>query len=253
MSIIASILIVASTFGGADVSLRVDLSTLPSSDSKRVEAYIRQDAGDVLESAGHRLVDGAPHVIAVVVSYYGDDDANTLIRVRLDSNEVVELRCELCANSKWLAQLEGEITRLSALIGEQEQVNSPVAVVPDTASSQHPPESTPESPDSGTDEPRRMTWLGGAGIGLGIGGAGFLVAGSVGLAASPQRATDRDATKEQLTTSSRKRDTTFAVIGGLAVVAGVTMIAVDIKRQRRLTLHPSIGLTWTGLHVRGNF
>lgn len=244
----------AAALSGEEVTIRVDLSALPETANKNIESWILADAEKALTARGHSVTVNAPHVIDIAVSWYGDDGIDTSVKIRLDAGEPKEIRCPQCSNEQWLTELEAEIADLA------ERLDKPT-VTKSTAPDPVPP---PLQSDHGEPQldsasrPPPMTWLGGSGITLGLAGVGFIVAGSLDLTRGEQRSR-RDNRQRQDTQDYRPRGTTFAVAGSIALAGGVTMLLVDIARQRSkrtkrtMTFQPYFAPTYSTLVLRGEF
>ena len=122
------------------------------------------------------------------------------------------------------------------------------------------PEQTPEGKSDTTTPPPRDPWgLAGISVGAAVAaaGLGFGIAGAVDLSRGTLRSRSENPTSDNYVDHSQ-RGTGFIIVGGVALAAGVALIAVGIartKKQRKKTTRVQLDASpsFSGLRLTGQF
>jgi len=243
------------------VDLDIDLSALPADDvTKGLEYFLIEHQTEVIRDAGLEVEDGAPFVIRIKVSRYGDQDLHSradvaLLEVGADAPRVARtVECELCRDGDLVMKVGTEVGRLSAQVlyepaTAEDEPDDPGGVPAGEAAE---PRADDQAGEPQTAERAKVIGpLGYAGIGSAVLGAAGLASGIPLALRSDESRGGADGAEIRRT---RPTGIALASIGGALLMTGAVLVSVDLVRrgkQRRVSFLP--GPTMLGISARGRF
>jgi hypothetical protein len=241
------------TTTGSSIRVVVDAKALGDAEAS-FAAKIDEKLRAALEDAGYVLDDSvrADATVRVRLSFFNQEDLDYQIDVDIAAGEqLVRLEtvgCPHCGEDELLARVDSRQSEiLTALERALAQSSDTVVPAPDEGG-EDPPVQEP-----GKGKP--IGALGGVGIGLAALGVGSIVAGGAELGRG--KIYDDIVTTERAFVDHRPVGGALLGVGGVVLVAGVTMLVVDIvrsKQRRHAGLPvPLLGPSIVGLGVAGRF
>lgn len=215
------------------VALELDVSRLPEDElTEDLSSHAIAHQKDVLVRAGVRVSDDAKDVVRLEISRFGDSGVHYRGRLSIvgDAESSREFDCQACTDTEFLQMIEVETALLARRLGEDEAVE--VVEEPEaepTADKEAGPQDEPEAPRVPEAQGRRVGGLGWAGVGVGLVGAGLAVGGAILL---PRDLVTRGLPGMVDARSPRTLGIGLLAGGGVALVAGLSMLAVDLVRRR---------------------
>lgn len=225
---------------GLPVDLAIDTSLLDSAVAARLEPEIANQLGPVLEEADLHVVsppEVGEQMLSVRVTAFDEEQRNYEVDLQLGSEggvtTLVTVNCDACNERRLIAELVEEIPRLlelhegncakdgNAIPLEKPGVDRPVSEV------------SKRLVDSPEMKPKRMSALGGVGIGFVVLGVGGLVAGGVELGRGKVRDNSRPSPLYWTGTNHQPLGRELLGVGAGVVAGGVMMLAVDLIRMKK--------------------
>lgn len=225
----------------------------------RVQPELERRAVEALESRGVSVDEASTTTIVFQVVNVAEEeqadkavsDYGTHIEVLVDGKKVGE-KLTAC-----MQKGEAELVRC-ALDG----LPGVMHLLPQDEEPEHaaPPDPTPKQKHDTTTPPPRDPWgLAGISVGAAVAatGLGFGIAGAVDLSRGTLRSRSENPTSDDYVDHS-PRGTGFIIVGGVALAAGVALIAVGIartKKQREKTTRVQLDASpsFSGLRLTGRF
>lgn len=252
--------IVAPAFAGstqsdvARVRVVVDAATVGEAGpffEDKVGAALRaaiQEAGYQLDDSGR-----ADATVRVRITFYNEADLDYQVDVDISAGaqfvRLESLACPQCTDDSLLEKVD---THQPEILAELER-----ALDQATATTQPTTNDEPATPARG--ESRRISPLGGAGVGVAVVGIGALIGGGVELGRGQVYDEVPRTPTERTGVDHRPVGGALLGVGGVMVVAGVTLLVVDIVRSKKrgreqlAHTHPLLGPTFVGLGYTGRF
>jgi hypothetical protein len=226
--------------------LRIDTEKL-GADGEPIATKIREQAKAVYERESFQdpLDERDPVIVVVVERARNSEDPGYVIGFSIEQGDDIvpgsarQSDCSLCTRTELIERIEGELPKLLELAATVQVQRE----VPGGDEGGEAGEGGGEGGDEG--EPvKAIGPLGFAGIGLGVVGLGGVGAG-VALAVKGFEPIDDQPGQR---TNYRTPGNVILAVGGVALIAGVVMIALDVskrKKQRKAGANAS-RLQWTG-------
>jgi len=231
------------------VALELDVSRLPDDElTEDLSSHAIKHQEEVLARAGVRVSDDAKDVVRLEISRFGTNGVHYRGRLSIvgDAESTRDFECEVCTDTEFLQMIEVETALIVRGLGAEEAAEA-VGVAPTL---------TPEEVVVEEDEPeargQRVGGLGWAGVGVGLVGAGVAVGGAVLL---PRDLVTRGLPGMVDARSPRTLGIGLLAGGGVVLVAGLSMLAVDLVRRRpsKIALIPHGGSHHAGVTVTVRF
>lgn len=225
---------------GLRVDLAIDTSLLDSAVAARLEPEIARQLGPVLEEADLHVV-SPPEVgeqtLSVRVMAFDEEQRNYEVDLQLGGEggvtTLATVSCDACNERRLIAELVEEIPRLVEL-HEGNSAKDDNAVPLEKPGLDRPvPEVSKRLVDSPETEPKRMSALGGVGIGVAVLGVGGLVAGGVELGRGKVHDAVTKTPTERTYVDHRPPGLALLGVGAVVLAGGVTMLVVDLIRMKK--------------------
>lgn len=219
------------------VDLAIDASLLESSVAARLEPEIAKQLEPVLERADLDVV-SSPRVgeqrLSVRVTAFDEERRNYEVDLQLGNAggvmTLVTATCDACNERRLIAALVEEVPRLVELHRGNCNKCGALSDVGESGVGSSDPERLGDSPEM---HAKRMSALGGVGIGVAVLGVGALVAGGVELRRG--KVYDDVQPTDGVRTFLDHGPPGVAMLGAGAVVlaGGVTMLVIDLIRMKQ--------------------
>jgi hypothetical protein len=215
------------------VSVEIDTSKLSASAEATRERLALEVDTALVDAGMHRAPDGRG-ALRIEVTFVGDSKVNYAYRVDclVDGRAVpqahVEDTCQRCVADEVIGKVDAGLPPLLAALREELDRNP--ASVPSPRVGHEEGKTATQAP--GTDDKNaRLSPLAGAGIGVSVAG---LALGGLGLwlALRDTKYKDLADAEKQSGRDTRSTGITLAAVGGAALIAGVAMLIIGVKRGR---------------------
>ena len=221
----------------ARVDLRIDTEAL-GSDGEPLANKITEVVGEVAAEQGFaEASDPLDPAVIIVIERTGDDEnPGYVVGFSIEKGEDIvpgsarQADCSLCTRGELIEKIEAELPGLLELAREHQV---PAAVVGDEGGEGG--EAGEEGgEDGGGEETKAIGPLGFAGIGVAVLGAAGVGVGAAFVARGvvPDELGTSGA-GQALATDYRTPGIATLVVGGVALVAGVVMIAIDVSKRKK--------------------
>lgn len=239
----AATLVAPDGAAGLRVNLAIDTSLLDSAVAARLAPEIAKQLGPVLEEADLHVVsppEDGEQTLSVRVKAFDEEQRNYEVDLQLGveggETTLATVTCEACNERRLIAELVQEIPRLVELHEEnyakdgdaiplgQSEVDRPVLEVP------------MRLVDSAETKPKRMSALGGVGIGVAVLGVGGLAVGVVEFGRGKIYDDVQLYAWERPYVDHGPPGLALLGVGAVVLASGVTMLAVDVigMKKRRV-------------------
>ncbi|MEX1366782.1 MAG: hypothetical protein AB1Z98_26890 [Nannocystaceae bacterium] len=228
---------------------------LPAADAALFDQSIAGAAERGAQEAGVALRDDAPSSLAIRISWAGEQPIDYVgsIEIRAGSEELA-LRgfdCQMCGTDVLLDRVRSEVALALGTVREWPS-DEPEAVA---ASVVEPPgrmatDDAPPSRDRGG-----LGLLGWSGVGVATLGVATGVAGAVLWARDDRLELRPDEPQPVYVNSTRTPGIALVAVGSGALVAGASLLVVDLVRRRRSRVRPAASLHrgFVGVALAGSF
>ncbi|HWB73995.1 MAG TPA: hypothetical protein VG755_03545 [Nannocystaceae bacterium] len=211
-----------------------------------IDPGVRAELAAVIHAAISEILrnrEVAPETIHIAIAWRDQSDVDYAVRIRIDAHGGVREQTASTGPDATSDGLAGVVAAALARVLDER----PRAVRPEPAGPRpQPPIVVTPAPAPAMKKDRKLGRLGWAGVGLAIAGTATL-GGGIGLLALDRTVDPFDATRLR---DWRPAGGSLVAIGGLALVAGMTMALVDIRPSRQLALAPFAPKRGLGLALR---
>jgi hypothetical protein len=224
---------------GLRVNLAIDTSLLDPAVAARLEPEIAKQLGPVLEEADLQVVtppEVGKQTLSVQVTAFDEEQRNYEIELQLagegGATTLATVTCDACNERRLIAELIEELPRLVEL--HEEKYAEAGDAIPLEKPGVDPlvPEVPERLVDSPETESKRMSALGGVGIGVAVLGLGGLVAGGVELGRGKVHDDVPRLATYQTGFDHQPLGLALLGVGAVVLASGVTMLAIDSIRMK---------------------
>lgn len=228
---------------------------LPAADAALFDRSIAEAAERGAHEAGVALRDDAPSSLVIRISWAGDQPIDYVgnIEIRAGSEELA-LRgfdCQMCGTDVLLDRVRSEVALALGTVGQWPR-DEPEAIAESVV---EPPVGTAMDDAPRLRQRRGLGALGWSGVGVATFGVATGVVGAVLWARDDRLELRPDEPQPVYVNSTRSPGIALVAVGSGALVAGASLLVVDLVRRRRSRVRPAASLHrgFVGVALSGRF